>query len=205
MEKKYKQKVCKECGKSFTPRSPVTKFCDVCKVRVCLHCQKEFPFIQDKDRKHSGKFCSPKCYFQHRWGGVKKCKNCSSDVKIGLRYCSPKCRNEYWDRNEYQLIKKKRLWERKIEIIKKLGGKCVECGNTDIWVLDINHLDRGKKRRPSNGKYTWQFRLKEWNENLSNLKLLCANCHRIHTWEQMNYGDEKVQKRNINYRRNIAR
>jgi len=78
--------------------------------------------------------------------------------------------------------------ERKNEIIKYLGGKCSKCGTKDIRVLEINHKDRSKKKRPPKLHYTMGNRLREWSKNIDNLELLCANCHRIHTWEQMGYG-----------------
>lgn len=61
-------------------------------------------------------------------------------------------------------------------------------GATDIRILDINHIDRKLKKRPKKLQYTWQRRLKEWKQNKKNLEILCANCHRIHTWLQMGWG-----------------
>jgi S-adenosylmethionine:tRNA-ribosyltransferase-isomerase (queuine synthetase) len=92
------------------------------------------------------------------------------------------------NKNGYSLLTKKRVWARKIELIKRLGGKCVKCGITDIRVLDVNHKDPTKKERPKDRKYNWTRRFKEWNKNFSNIELLCSNCHRIHTWQQRNFG-----------------
>ena len=135
---------------------------------------------------HNGKFCSYDCYWQSRWGQGGKCKNCGKPSKY--RYCSAKCLKDYWNKNDYHLRKKRSYWDKKIKLIKKLGGKCKICGNDDIRVLDINHINPEKKKRPKNLSYTWQRRLKEWAENEKNLELLCSNCHRIHTWEQRGYG-----------------
>lgn len=150
--------------------------------KICINCKKHF--INQQKRV---KFCSQECYFNTRWG-AKQCKFCGKKLEK-LRYCNAECRNSFWLKNEYQLLKKKRLWERKKEIIEKLGNKCVKCGNSDIRCLDINHIDRTKKGRPKNKTYNMQFRLREWSENINNLELLCANCHRIHTYKQMNYGN----------------
>jgi hypothetical protein len=79
------------------------------------------------------------------------------------------------------------FWKTKLEIIKKLGGKCRQCGETDFRVLDINHIDRIKKNIPPKRSYSWEFRIKDWLNNMDNLELLCANCHRRHTWKQMEY------------------
>jgi thymidine kinase len=75
-----------------------------------------------------------------------------------------------------------------LEIIKQLGGKCNKCGINDIRVLDINHLDPTKKTKYKNKMQTTARRLKDWAKNIKHLELLCANCHRIHTWKQMKYG-----------------
>jgi len=171
-------------------------------IKKCKKCGKEFRTFKCLD----GKYCSRECYLSDRWG-TKKCKFCGKPVK-GKRYCDKKCRDKYWLKNEYQLIKKKRHWERKIEIINKLGGKCVKCGNKDIRVLDINHINRSKKEKPKSKSgfsmcfsYNSSFRLREWNKNIDNLELLCANCHRIHTWKQMGYGKyngiDVLEKKNI--------
>lgn len=156
--------------------------------KKCERCKKEFRRYQYRPSK----FCSMDCYLLSRWG-TKECQNCGNPSKI--RYCSVKCRKDYWNKNDYKIFKKKYHWDKKIEIVKELGGKCVECGNEDMRVLDINHIDRKLKKiapkRAPKRAYTWSFRLKEWRENMGNLELLCANCHRIHTWKQMNYGKDK--------------
>ena len=152
--------------------------------KKCERCKKEFR----KYNYRPSKYCSAECYLLARWG-KRNCPNCGKKSKI--RYCSKKCQQDYWDKNGYRIYKKaQRFLERKLEIINLLGGKCVKCGINNYKVLDINHIDRSKKRRPTDKKrvYTWSFRLNEWKENIKNLELMCANCHRIHTWEQMGYG-----------------
>jgi len=154
-------------------------------LKTCENCKKEYNvFPCHKDSK----YCSKDCYISKRWG-QKTCKFCNKKI-IGRRYCNEKCQRGYWNINDYHLNKKKRIWDRKMEIINKLGGKCIKCGIDDFRILEINHIDRSKKKRPQNRQYNWTRRLKEWNENIDNLELLCANCHRLHTWEQMGYGKD---------------
>jgi len=148
----------------------------------CKECSKDF------NTYHKGRFCTMECYQRNRWGTHSICKQCG-ELSAGKKFCNKKCQRDFWNKNDYQLIKKKRIWQRKIEIILELGGKCVTCGLSDIRVLDINHIDRGKKKRPPKREYNWARRLKEWKENIDNLELMCSNCHRIHTWEQMGYGE----------------
>ena len=151
----------------------------------CERCKKEFKRYQYRESK----YCSMDCYLLSRWSG-KVCKNCNKESKF--RYCSTKCQKDYWDKNGYHIYKRQqRFLDRKLEIIKSLGGKCKNCGLDDCRVLDINHIDRSKKQRPKKQGYTWTFRLTEWKKNIKNLELLCSNCHRIHTWKQMGYGSYK--------------
>lgn len=151
-------------------------------IYTCAKCGSDF---STKPRKRPPKYCSPGCYLSDRWG-ESHCRFCG--VATGDRtFCSDVCRKSYWNKNDFS-IKKPRFWVRKNAIVKQLGGACVKCGNTDIRCLDINHKDRSQKVRPKDRKYNWTRRLKEWSENIENIELLCANCHRIHTWEQMGYG-----------------
>ena len=75
-----------------------------------------------------------------------------------------------------------KAWAAKCEFLKRLGGECVRCGNNDIRVLDVDHIDPSKKRKPRNG--TVPARLALWKREVNNLQLLCANCHRIKTHQQ---------------------
>lgn len=147
--------------------------------KICVLCKKEY-----KPSRQSQLFCSRKCYLKNRWKKSENCLKCGK--RCELRFCSRKCQQSYWDTNGYKLNSKRRFWKRKEELIKKLGGKCVKCGISDIRVLDINHIDRKKKTKIK--YYSWQKRLLQWEKDINGLELLCANCHRVHTWEQMGYG-----------------
>ena len=161
--------------------------------QVCEHCSKSFEVKAYLVRNGGGKYCSRACYQAHRWEQDGKCKHCGK--KSVTRFCSPDCQKAYWNRNGYVLQKKRRLWERKLEIITELGGKCARCGNADLRVLDLHHIDPTKKVIPKNRQYTWLRRLADWKKNKGNLELICANCHRIHTWDQL--GFQKVNGNDI--------
>jgi len=148
-------------------------------MKNCLYCMKSFKTYHDE-----AKYCSHSCYLQDRWKGGK-CKTCGATSKT--TFCSNKCRKDFWNKNEYHLNKKKRMQDRKDDLIRLLGGCCVKCGINDVRVLDIHHKDSSKKVRPPKLHYTMGNRLREWHQNTSNLELLCANCHRIHTAEDRIY------------------
>lgn len=178
---------CISCNKNFERRSSAHKICDKCKIKKCGNCGKSFEIKARGKRFSIIKYCSRKCYLESRFDS-KKCKQCGKPCNYN--FCSEKCRKTYWNTNtKYKLRKKNNLWQRKKEIIKKLGSKCEICGNEDYRVLDIDHKDKSKKKMTRNEKTSLQKRVIEWGKNLDNLRILCANCHRIRTWEQMGYGN----------------
>ncbi len=181
----FKPKQCAICSQFFVPDSARQMRCKKCANPRCSHCGKVF-----RPALHQGgifaKYCSRQCYFAHRWNASGKCANCGKASKT--KFCSPTCQKEFWNKNGYVLQKKRRYWERKVELINSLGGKCTQCGFDDIRALDINHIDRNRKQRAKQNHWTWTRRFADWEKNKGNLELLCANCHRIHTWGQMNYG-----------------
>ena len=157
----------------------------------CKYCGKEFKLQKRYNacNGYKGYFCSQPCYHKFRWKSTGKCKNCGKKTNQPI-YCSVRCRKDYWNKNSFRVHKKPRNWERKKELIKRLGGKCIKCGISDIRVLDVNHKNPLKKERPKDRKYNWTRRFKEWDKNFNNLELLCSNCHRILTWKQRNFGLE---------------
>lgn len=185
--------ICQMCQSKFEPNSNNQKLCPKCRLKICEYCGGTFDVSYwGKKRWSEAKFCSSKCYFNSRWKTTDFCKNCGKKIIRG-RYCSQLCSKTYWNKYGYHLHGKKRFWDKKIKLIQELGGKCVNCGYSDIRALDINHIDRQRKKIPKKRQYTTLRRLKDWRENKGNLELMCANCHRIHTWVQMGYG--KVQNK----------
>lgn len=136
-------------------------------------------------RNGTGKYCGRACYMAARWGGTGQCRQCGEDC--ATQFCSPVCSKAYWNKNGAAVHKHPRNWRRKLALIESLGGKCIICGFADIRALDINHKNPTTKVRPKTG-YTWGRRFRDWEANAGNLELLCANCHRLHTWEQRGFG-----------------
>ena len=159
---------------------------------LCQYCGKEFRVPPYYLKHGRGKYCSKECYLKDRFG-TGTCQTCGK--KSQFRFCSDECRQHYWNRNEYRLIKKSNYWDKKEKLIKELGGKCEKCGFDDFRALDIHHINGETKLMPPKRAYTWQRRLKDWNANKGNLLLLCANCHRLVTWEERNYGRKPVKNK----------
>ena len=64
-------------------------------------------------------------------------------------------------------------WAKKIKAINLLGGKCEECGNSSIFVLEFHHLQDKENglSRLINGRWS------EIEREMKKCKLLCSNCH----------------------------
>jgi hypothetical protein len=69
-------------------------------------------------------------------------------------------------------------WAKKYRAVQLLGGKCNECGNDDIFVLEFHHKD------PSIKEFCIDIRKASapWDvieKEVKKCMLLCRNCHRI--------------------------
>jgi len=119
-------------------------------------------------------YCSKKCYGES-CRKEKKCPVCGKSF-IGCRkkHCSRTCSNigrkgiKYFtgrrkDKVKNGFLLKKRLMEDR-------GYKCENCEHDNINILQVHHIDGNNK-----------------NNDVSNLKLLCPNCHYT-----IHYGDSRI-------------
>ena len=70
----------------------------------------------------------------------------------------------------------------KLEVLNAYGGpKCVHCGETELWVLCIDHIAGGGKKefKSLNVKGGWTFyrKLKKLGFPKGVYQVLCANCN----------------------------
>jgi len=166
-------------------------------VKLCHYCGKEFEINKFQLSK---KYCSTNCrennerkqrtakLIEHR--PKKYCENCGKELpKLGFRkWCSQKCAKQGWHKKRLETASQYTLnWlknhphharnlgrKHKLEHIKLLGGKCMECGNSDIRVLEGHHNFTREGAHDFTLKRLYNA---DW-------KLLCANCHRIIHWEE---------------------
>lgn len=142
---------------------------------VCTKCQKEKPqedfFIRNKAKQILHKQCK-ECYREQR-----------------KTYYQEHYR-KYHDRYLERALKRRRARKQayRINMLDYLKDKlCENCGNSDIRVLEFDHIDiTNKSFNIARGiDYT-----KNWEELLLEIKkcrILCANCHKIHTAEQQHW------------------
>ena len=77
----------------------------------------------------------------------------------------------------------------KLIVHQKYGGKCVHCGENDLAVLTIDHInDDGntEKHRDSSRKFYYELRTQPLREDL---QILCFNCN----WRKRIYGSDMSQ------------
>jgi hypothetical protein len=68
-------------------------------------------------------------------------------------------------------------WAKKLKATKLLGGKCIECGNANIFNIEFHHVDGEEKEH---GISHMIKEGKKWSSILKEVKkciLLCRNCH----------------------------
>ena len=124
------------------------------------------------------------------------CKICGKPLTGNkTNYCSNTCKQKA----HYQKIKAnpnsmfsqtKRAWERKLQLVKLMGGKCEKCGyNFNIAALEFHHIDSSTKTIPLDARHLantcWDTILEESKK----CQLLCCRCHR-----ELHYPESELSK-----------
>ena len=106
-----------------------------------------------------------------------KCARCKEADRYSTGpYCRP-CSKAYY---------KERLAERRayIHAVKTAVG-CEMCGyNAHPAALEFDHIDPTTKKH-SIGRELISLSMKKLKEEIAKCRVLCANCHQIHTYEQV--------------------
>lgn len=165
---------CEHCHRDYPIKpymKPTARFCSrSCKAlaqvvhikKDCEVCAKEFDHISSRCNK--AKYCSRQCYHkaQRLKGTVEyTCKHCSMKF-LGAPshkrvYCSRACVSK----SEKSIWKANYTTVRKNMKRRKLLTECQRCGySKNLNILGVHHRDRDRN-----------------NNELSNLEVLCANCH----------------------------
>lgn len=154
--------------------------------KSCLNCHKSFEAPLKEIKRGFGKFCSFRCSATFRKNKpLHKEHNCICEMcgtsfyrnrsrllssKSGLTFCSRKCKDEAQKlkHNNFSIqpahygqgngIHSYRKWA-----LDELPLKCNRCGyDTFTEILQVHHKDKNRT-----------------NSSLSNLEVLCPNCHAI--------------------------
>ena len=91
------------------------------------------------------------------------------------KFCSPKCKNSKHQNYPYQ---KMRAQERKLQLIKELGGKCSICGyNRNMAALLFHHRDKNTKLFKVDARTLANRTSARVREEIAKCSLICSNCH----------------------------
>ena len=131
------------------------------KTKKCTGCNKS---------KSLSEFTSYGSDYKYKKGKCKICYNLSykeynktdARKKSSARW---RKKNPHYHRNHKRKIK--------IEIVTAYGGECVDCGEKDIIVLTIDHIDRRGEKHGTNF-YKW---LKANGYPKADYELVCRNCN----------------------------
>lgn len=98
---------------------------------------------------------------------------------------------ENWKRYYYrnpEAMKARRVASQKsnCEFIDSFKTACVRCGNADKRVLDFHHIDDSTKLFEVASRRVAGYAKNKIKAEIDKCEILCANCHRIHHWEEIN-------------------
>lgn len=102
---------------------------------------------------------------------------------------TPEYRRAYYAKNRERLAKAQRVKSNRRrqeaqDLIRayKADKGCVDCGERDWVVLDLDHRDRSTKRAAVSEMITQNFGLDAIRAELEKCDVRCANCHRRKTF-----------------------
>lgn len=112
-------------------------------------------------------------------------------------YCNPESFKEYRrthpdpGHNERSRRSQSRL---RPKVVAMLSGKCVRCGNTDLQVLQINHINHGGRAesRKYSGFVGMYRAIIKGERSIEDLNVLCANCNTIYEYEEKRINPSKL-------------
>ena len=130
--------------------------------KTCLICGTDFTV--PKHRADKAKYCSEQCRYKAMYKVVKhNCVHCGKEFED-----SPSVKRKYCSRACVQKVALKD-WKPKFSTVRKamlrrgLLTRCSRCGyDVEPRILGVHHIDRDRD-----------------NNDLSNLEVLCPNCHSL--------------------------
>lgn len=135
---------------------------------------------------------------------TKICSKCKEELSVdlfsanktrkdGLSYTCKACQRTY-QKNHYkknvsqytESNKKHRNSRRKVFYEWMKSKSCVDCGNSDIRVLEFDHINREDKSFNISTKVS-ELSFETLMKEIEKCEIVCANCHKIRTAGQFNW------------------
>lgn len=108
----------------------------------------------------------------------------------GLQPVCKACHKQYYRESDHERRREnaaRRYWERRLLVVARLGGKCVECGYQDFRALQIDHVNGGgtiENRTTDASCYLRKLLMLSDEDLHQSYQLLCANCNWVKRWER---------------------
>lgn len=110
--------------------------------------------------------------------------------------CHSAYRHSHYLNNKDKYLKKAKRWNgRQTQILRKFifeylsAHPCVDCGNSDLRVLDFDH--QGEKFMSICNMVRACYSQAMIEKEIQKCKVRCANCHRIKTFKKGNFWKDK--------------
>jgi len=135
-------------------------------MKICSSCNKEQPLENFSLRNKNTEI-------RNTW-----CKNCNK-----------KYNKEHYQKNKIKYLEKSKSYEknnRKYMYDYLKNHPCEECGETRIAALQFDHIEI-KNKSFTIGHYGRKTGIVKLKEEIEKCRILCANCHAVHTSEQFNW------------------
>ena len=131
---------------------------------------------------------------------MKKCSKCNNEKNLDsfskkrngyssyCKECNKQYQKEHYNKNKKYYNEKRYSYSQESlqYIYDYLNNKsCIICGESRIATLQFDHIDRKDKLfNLSEAKYK---SIKTIKKEIQKCRILCANCHLVHTAEQLNW------------------
>lgn len=126
------------------------------------------------------------------------CCGCGTEDTINRSWCRP-CKQAYdrgyHDRTRERRNELKRASQSTLRAARRAHVReylrthpCVDCGETDIVVLEFDHLDPTTKTASVSRAMNANWTIAKIEAEMAKCVVRCANCHRRRTAKQFGYG-----------------
>jgi len=115
--------------------------------------------------------------------------------KRGRQYATPEAKEQdrirqakyrAAKRYDYSGASKRSQHMKRVRALMLLGGKCENCGNNDMRVLDFDHVKNNGAEHRRQG-FIGHKMIKAVLQNPTDYQVLCSNCNRIKYFESKGY------------------